>query len=123
MVSSVRWSRMGLNHAAELHTTPLGSREGILRARGNHPPLCGTAITAKAREARAVLVEQAKARAVDLTDIVKELQAAGCASLRAIAAGLKERGIPTPRGGNWSAVQVARLLDRLDPFAPAAASA
>ena len=33
-------------------------------------------------------------------------------------AGLKERGIPTPRGGSWSAVRVARLLDRVDPFAP-----
>jgi hypothetical protein len=27
-----------------------------------------------------------------------------------IAGGLEERGIPAPRGGNWSAVQVARLL-------------
>jgi len=30
-------------------------------------------------------------------------------SLRAIAAGLDERGIPAARGGGWSAVQVARL--------------
>jgi Recombinase len=36
---------------------------------------------------------------------------AGCESLRAIAAGLEERGIPTVRGGKWSAVQVARLLE------------
>jgi hypothetical protein len=28
-----------------------------------------------------------------------------------MAAGLEERGIPAPRGGNWSAVQVARLLE------------
>ena len=35
---------------------------------------------------------------------------AGCESLRAIAAGLEERGIPAARGGKWSAVQVARLL-------------
>jgi hypothetical protein len=34
-------------------------------------------------------------------------------SLRAIAAGLEERGIPAARGGRWSAVQVARLLGRL----------
>jgi Recombinase len=31
-------------------------------------------------------------------------------SLRAIAAGLEEHGIPAARGGKWSAVQVARLL-------------
>jgi ABC-type hemin transport system ATPase subunit len=33
-------------------------------------------------------------------------------SLRAIAAGLNERNIPTARGGEWSAVQVARVLGR-----------
>jgi Recombinase len=43
--------------------------------------------------------------------IVQELQAAGCESLRAIAAGLGERGIPAARGGKWSAVQVSRLLE------------
>jgi hypothetical protein len=42
--------------------------------------------------------------------MVQELQAAGCESLRAIAAGLDERGIPAARGDKWSAVQVARLL-------------
>jgi hypothetical protein len=41
----------------------------------------------------------------------KELQATGCESLRAIAAGLEERGIPAARGGKWSAVQVSRLLE------------
>jgi hypothetical protein len=46
-----------------------------------------------------------------------ELQASGATSLRAIAAGLNERGIPTARGdGEWSAVQVMRVLERLDPF-------
>jgi hypothetical protein len=43
--------------------------------------------------------------------IIKELHAAGFESLRAIAAALKERGIPTARGGKWSSVQVARLLE------------
>ena len=42
---------------------------------------------------------------------MQELQAAGCESLRAIAAGLDERGIPAALGGKWSAVQVARLLE------------
>jgi hypothetical protein len=35
----------------------------------------------------------------DLALAIKELQAAGCESLRAIAAGLEERGIPAARGG------------------------
>ena len=48
---------------------------------------------------------------MDLAPTIQELQAGGCESLRAIAAGLEERGIPAARGGKWSAVQVARLLE------------
>jgi DNA invertase Pin-like site-specific DNA recombinase len=55
--------------------------------------------------------EQAQQRAADLAPVVKELQASGAVSLVAIAAGLNERGIPTARGGQWSATQVMRLLD------------
>jgi putative tryptophan/tyrosine transport system substrate-binding protein len=40
---------------------------------------------------------------------------------RAIAAGLNERNIPTARGGEWSATQVARLLEDIErPFDVAA---
>jgi DNA invertase Pin-like site-specific DNA recombinase len=71
----------------------------------------GARLTAKARAAgRAALQERARNRAADLASTIKELQAAGCESLRAIAAGLEERGIPAARGGKWSPVQVSRLL-------------
>ena len=43
---------------------------------------------------------------------VTDVQASGSLSLRSIAAGLNERGIPTARGGTWSAVQVKRVLER-----------
>jgi hypothetical protein len=43
------------------------------------------------------------------------MQAAGASSLRAIADGLNAKNIPTARGsGEWSAVQVARVLDRIE---------
>jgi Recombinase len=48
--------------------------------------------------------------------MIKELQEAGCESLRAIAAGLEERGIPAARGGKWSAVHVSRQLEPASPF-------
>jgi DNA invertase Pin-like site-specific DNA recombinase len=77
----------------------------------------GARLTAKARAAgRAVLQERARARAVDLAPIITELQAAGVSSLRAIAAGLDERGIPAARGGKWSASQVSRLMEAALPF-------
>jgi len=51
---------------------------------------------------------------VMLAPTIRKLQAAGAASLRAIAAGLNAEGIPTARGqGIWSAVQVARILERI----------
>ena len=85
----------------------------------------GARPTAKQRAlAIAVRQDRADARAADLAPVVKELQLAGSVSLRAIASGLDERGIPTARGGQWSANQVARLLKNIArPFASAAASA
>ena len=61
--------------------------------------------------------ERAAQRAADVAPIIAQLQAAGATSLRAIAEGLNARKIPTARGqGEWSAVQVMRVLERLDPF-------
>ncbi|MFL6799894.1 MAG: recombinase family protein [Xanthobacteraceae bacterium] len=87
----------------------------------------GARLTAKARATgRATLQAQSRGRAADLADTVKELQAVGCESLRSIAGGLEDRGIPAPRGGKWSAVQVARLMDTAGisrPFASGAVAA
>ena len=73
--------------------------------------------TARMRKLSAeALQKRTDARAADLAPIIKDLQAAGKTSLRAIAAGLNEAGIPTARGGDWSSPQVMRVLERLDPF-------
>ena len=72
----------------------------------------GALLTAKQRAAgRAVLMARARKRALNLAPTIAELRAAGCESLRDIAAGLDQRGIPTAKGGKWSATQVMRLLD------------
>ena len=73
--------------------------------------------TAKDRTAgQATIRERVQKRVSDIMPTIKELQAAGSESLRAIAAGLDERGIPAARGGRWSAMQVARLLEAASPF-------
>jgi DNA invertase Pin-like site-specific DNA recombinase len=84
----------------------------------------GARLTANQRAAGvAARQEKARVRAADLTPIVKELQAAGATSLRAIAAGLNERSVPTARGGDWSPTQVMRLLEDIErPFATAVAA-
>jgi len=73
----------------------------------------GAHFTRAALKARKEAVERAAAsRASDLAPVIAELRAAGATSLRAIAAGLNDRKIPTARGGEWSAVQVMRVLER-----------
>jgi DNA invertase Pin-like site-specific DNA recombinase len=67
---------------------------------------------------------RADARAADVAPVIAELQASGAGSLRAIADGLNAKAIPTARGdGEWTPTQVMRVLERLDPFVAAAASA
>jgi hypothetical protein len=44
--------------------------------------------------------------------VIEEMKAAGAVSLRKLAEGLDARGIAAPRGGRWSAVQVARVVER-----------
>jgi hypothetical protein len=65
---------------------------------------------AKGRE---TIAHRADAKAAHIAPAVRELQAAGVMSLAGIAAGLNDQGIPTPRGGEWQAVQVLRVLNRL----------
>jgi hypothetical protein len=70
---------------------------------------------AKAGAKVSVASRMAKAdnRASDLLPIIGELKAAGAVSLRQIAAGLNAKGIKTARGGEWSAVQVQRVMGRV----------
>jgi DNA invertase Pin-like site-specific DNA recombinase len=63
-------------------------------------------------KATAALRGKAGAHAARVAPVVAEIRAAGHTSLRAIAAELNARGIPSPRGGEWSSVAVMRLLDR-----------
>ena len=46
----------------------------------------------------------------DVLPVIQEKQKQGAVSLRQIAAALNEDGTPAPRGGEWSAAQVQRVL-------------
>jgi DNA invertase Pin-like site-specific DNA recombinase len=63
-------------------------------------------------DGRAARTAKANARSADIAPIVADIMAAGAGSLLQIAAKLNERGIPTARGGQWSAVQVQRVVNR-----------
>lgn len=58
--------------------------------------------------------ERARKRANDLLPHIEQAKASGATSLREIAAVLNKRKVPTPRKtGEWSAVQVQRILSRI----------
>jgi DNA invertase Pin-like site-specific DNA recombinase len=88
--------------AAKARGVKLGGDRGNLPAVGDK----GRTVSLAKRQ------DKAARRATDLVPIIAELKASGAASLGQIAAGLNARGIRTPRGGEWSAVQVKRVLDR-----------
>jgi len=72
-------------------------------------------IAPKGQEAsRIVRTAKAHERAADVAATIIEITKAGAESLREIAAALNARGIPTARGGEWRATQVARVLERVN---------
>lgn len=89
--------------AAKARGVKLGGDRGNLRGVGEK----GRGIS------RTVRIRKAAARAADLSPIIMEIRALGGSSLRQIAAALNERGIRTPRGSEWQAVQVKRVLERV----------
>jgi DNA invertase Pin-like site-specific DNA recombinase len=64
----------------------------------------------RARASRTAFADQ---RAADLAGIVTAIQAEGHRSLAAIARNLGARGIQAPRGGEWSPMQVKRVIERI----------
>ena len=63
-----------------------------------------------AKVSAAVRGAAAAKRAKDLVPVIQTMKSEGTGSLRQIAAKLNELGIATSRGGQWSAVQVSRVL-------------
>lgn len=102
-------------HEAQMISTRTKAALAAAKARGTklggHR---GYVPTDDARAAgRATQATRAAGRADDLAPILSDLQAAGVTSYGALARALNERGIPTARGGEWSPMQVSRVLAKL----------
>lgn len=101
-------------------TTSQRTKEGLAHAKQRGVILGGDrgncqAIYHKGAQASAkVRREQSEHRAIDLMPTISALKASGVVSLRQIATELNQRRITTARGGVWSAVQVARLVRRIN---------
>lgn len=61
---------------------------------------------------RAVRTSIADQRAQNVMPIIRQVQATGATTLRAIAQALNDRGVKTPRGGEWQAKQVQLVMLR-----------
>lgn len=68
---------------------------------------------ASARRASKAAQAIAKARAEELREVIDEARKQGCESLREYAEHLNGLGIATPRGGQWAAASVSRLMEQL----------
>jgi hypothetical protein len=64
------------------------------------------------KSATQAVMAEADRFAANVLPIIREAQKAGATSLRAIAAALNARGVPTARGGQWHAKSVANVLER-----------
>lgn len=91
--------------AAKARGTALGGRRVSARE--------WAGIAAEGRKAGvAVRSELASVWAQDVLPVIEDLQQSGATTLQAIADGLNERGIVTRRGGEWTPIQVSRVLSR-----------
>ena len=65
------------------------------------------------RHATAARKEKSDRYSANVLPIIREIQRSGIHTLRGIARALAARGIPTARGGMWTAVQVSDILRRM----------
>jgi len=99
MISANKKAALG---AAKARGVVLGGDRGNIAGESSK----GNRVSAAKRGAMAA------ARVNDLLPVIRVAQASGASSLRQVADVLNERGIKTARGGEWSAVQVAQVLQR-----------
>jgi DNA invertase Pin-like site-specific DNA recombinase len=110
---------MAIMAQAERKRISANTKAALAAAKARGVKLGGFRANAKApadAKDKSLEVRRAKAaqRAGDLSPIISELREAGISSFAGIAKALNERGIPTARGGEWQAVQVQRVLARLE---------
>lgn len=84
------------------------ARDGQWDRKASHHLVAGAGQEA----ASAAVSAAAAARAADLVPHLRQLQARGVESLQALARQLNADGIATPRGGQWTATAVSRVLSR-----------
>jgi DNA invertase Pin-like site-specific DNA recombinase len=98
-------------HERELISSRTKQALAAAKARGQR--LGNHANLAEAQDrSRRVRSESSDQFAQNVLPVINQIKRSGCETLSGIASALNARGIRTPRGGDWQAAQVARVLER-----------
>ena len=95
-------------HEREIISARTSAAPKAAKARGKR---LGNPMLSEARR-NAVVATKERADRYSALPVIREIQGSGIKSLRGVARALAARGIPTPRGGAWSPVQVSAILQR-----------
>jgi DNA invertase Pin-like site-specific DNA recombinase len=89
--------------------------------KGRKPQATAESVRSGAKASADARSMSADHRAHAVLPAIEELRAAGASSLHQLATGLNAKGVPTPRGGAWTATAVRRALARTEGAEQAAA--
>jgi DNA invertase Pin-like site-specific DNA recombinase len=96
------------------------TKEALAAAKARGVRLGNPRLEEASAKANAARIAAAERFAANVLPIIRQIQASGIASLQGVARALRARGVQTARGGEWTARQVANMLERTDPFVVAA---
>jgi DNA invertase Pin-like site-specific DNA recombinase len=97
-------------HESEMISARTSAALKAAKARGKR---LGNPMLSEARQHDAAAKkEKADRYSAHVLPVIREIQGSGIKSLRGVAKALAGRGIPMPRGGAWSPVQVSAILQR-----------
>jgi DNA invertase Pin-like site-specific DNA recombinase len=99
----------------EREAISMRTKDALAAAKARGVKLGGPRYAEAARIGGARNRETADQFAANIRPLIRELQANGVTTYRAIAQALSLRGVPTARGGQWSAVQVFNIMRRSTP--------
>jgi DNA invertase Pin-like site-specific DNA recombinase len=97
-------------HEREIISARTSAALQAAKARGKR--LGNPKLSQARRHAEAAKKEITDRYSANILSVICEIQKSGIKSLRGIARALAARGIPTARGGAWTPVQVAAILQR-----------
>jgi DNA invertase Pin-like site-specific DNA recombinase len=97
-------------HEREMISTR--TRDALAAAKARGVKLGGPKLAEACRIGHRTQAEQADRFAANTRPVIEQIRKSGITSLRAIAAALNARGVPTARGGTWTPVQIMAIERR-----------